>query len=87
MPVFRVVCDSGRTVQLNDPGRALISGKCEDLGAIVVPQFRGLAARPCYFSSGSAATLDEVVDSYRERLGIRFTTAEKRDLVNYLSIQ
>jgi len=61
------------------------SGKCDDVGAIGIPQFYGLAARPPYFSNGSAATLEELVDAYRDRLNIRFRPEEKRDLVNYLS--
>ena len=31
-------------IYTQDPGRALISGKCNDIGAIVMQQFRGLAA-------------------------------------------
>lgn len=83
LPVFRVTCRNGRVITTQDPGRALITGKCEDVGAIVVTQLRGLAARSPYFSNGSAATLEELVDSYRE-LGISFQPEEKRDLVNYL---
>jgi cytochrome c peroxidase len=85
LPVFQVTCQSGKTLTTQDPGRALISGKCADVGAIVIPQFHGLAARAPYFSNGSAATLEALVDSYRERLGIRFTGPERSDLVNYLS--
>lgn len=85
LPVFRITCDSGRVVTTQDPGRALISGRCADAGAIVVPQFRGLAARAPYFSNGSAATLDALIDSYRQSLNLRFLPQQKRDLVNYLS--
>lgn len=85
LPEFRITCDSGRVVRTHDPGRALITGKCADAGAIVIPQFRGLSARAPYFSNGSAATLEALVDSYRDRLNLRFSPAGKRDLVNYLS--
>ena len=85
LPMFRITCDSGAVVETQDPGRGLISGKCADVGAIVVPQFRGLAARAPYFSNGSAGTLEQLVDSYETRLKIRFTSDEKQDLVNYLS--
>jgi cytochrome c peroxidase len=51
----------------------------------VIPQFHALAARAPYFSNGSLPTLEALVGFYEERLGIRFSDAEKRDLVSYLS--
>jgi hypothetical protein len=94
LPLFKVTCRAelpphpflGRTIYTQDPGRALISGKCEDVGAIVIQQFRGLAARAPFFSNGSAASLREVVDFYDRRFNIRFTEQEKVDLVNFLSV-
>ncbi|MGA0934187.1 MAG: hypothetical protein ACO3R5_03500 [Pseudohongiellaceae bacterium] len=93
MPLFKVTCREdlpphpflGRTIYTQDPGRALISGKCEDVGAIVIQQFRGLSARAPYFSNGSAANLRELVDFYDRRFNIRYTEQEKTDLVNFLS--
>jgi hypothetical protein len=86
LPLFRVTCEgSGRVVYTQDPGRALISGKCADVGSIVVPQLRGLAARAPYFSNGSAQSLREVVEFYEKRFGVRYTEQEKQDLVNFLS--
>jgi hypothetical protein len=93
LPLFRITCESsalphlllGRVVYTQDPGRALISGKCADVGSIVVPQLRGLAARAPYFSNGSAKSLRDVVEFYDKRFGIRYTEQEKRDLVNFLS--
>jgi hypothetical protein len=94
LPLFKVTCRAdlpphpflGRTIYTQDPGRALISGKCEDVGAIVIQQFRGLAARAPYFSNGSAATLRELVDFYDRRFNIRYTEQEKVDLVNFLGV-
>ncbi len=94
MPLFKLTCRKdlpphpflGRVIYTQDPGRALISGKCDDIGAIVLEQFRGLAARPPYFSNGSAANLRELVDFYDRRYNIQFTEQEKRDLVNFLSV-
>jgi len=94
LPLFKITCRAdlpphpflGRTIYTQDPGRALISGKCEDVGAIVIQQFRGLAARAPYFSNGSAGTLREVVDFYDRRFNIRYTEQEKVDLVNFLSV-
>jgi hypothetical protein len=92
LPMFKVTCRSdlpphpflGREIYTQDPGRALISGKCEDVGAIVIQQFRGLAARAPYFSNGSATTLREVADFYDRRFNIKFTEQERTDLVNFL---
>ena len=94
LPLFRITCDSdaaphpslGRIIYTHDPGRALISGKCADVGAIVLQQLRGLAARAPYFSNGSAGTLREVVDFYDRRFELGYTEREKQDLVNFLSV-
>lgn len=94
MPLFRLTCRDdlpphpflGREIYTQDPGRALITGKCEDIGAIVMQQFRGLAARAPYFSNGSAADLREVVDFYDRRFNIQYTEQEKQDLVNFLGV-
>jgi hypothetical protein len=93
LPLFKVTCDKshsphpfyGRVIFTQDPGRALITGKCNDVGTIVMQQFRGLAARPPYFSNGSAANLRELVDFYDRRFNIRYSEQEKQDLVNFLS--
>jgi cytochrome c peroxidase len=94
LPLFKITCDAdlpphtflGRVIYTQDPGRALISGKCNDVGAIVMQQFRGLAARAPYFSNGSAKNLRELVDFYDRRFNIRFSEQEKQDLVNFLSV-
>jgi hypothetical protein len=93
LPLFKLTCKArvaphtflGRVIYTQDPGRALISGKCHDIGAIVMQQFRGLAARAPYFSNGSATTLRELVDFYDRRYNIQYTDREKDDLVNFLS--
>lgn len=92
MPLFRVTCKPGvtphpflgRVIYTQDPGRALVSGLCGDVGTIVMQQFRGLAARAPYFSNGSAATLRELADFYDRRYNIGFSDQEKQDLVNFL---
>lgn len=94
IPLFKLTCRSdlpphpflGREIYTQDPGRALISGRCDDIGAIVIQQFRGLSARAPYFSNGSALNLRELVDFYDRRFNIRFTEQEKVDLVNFLSV-
>jgi cytochrome c peroxidase len=67
-----------------DPGRALISGKCADVGSIVMQQLRGLAARAPYFANGSAKSLHEVIDFYDRRFDMKLTDAEKDDLIYFL---
>ncbi|HVV44510.1 MAG TPA: hypothetical protein VHC72_04870 [Bryobacteraceae bacterium] len=92
LPVFKITCSRGsdphpylgRTIYTTDPGRALITGKCADVGSIVMQQLRGLSARPPYFANGSAKTLREVVDFYDRRFDIKFSDEEKDDLVNFL---
>jgi hypothetical protein len=92
MPLFRVTCKPevaphpflGRVIYTQDPGRALISGQCNDVGTIVMQQFRGLAARAPYFSNGSAGSLRELVDFYDRRYSIGFSEQERQDLVNFL---
>ena len=94
LPLFRITCDAsapphrqlGRTFLTQDPGRALITGKCADVGSILMQQFRGLAARAPYFANGSARDLTEVVDFFDRRFKIGFTDKEKQDLVSFLSI-
>ncbi|MFN0111836.1 MAG: hypothetical protein ACKVZH_23505 [Blastocatellia bacterium] len=94
LPVFKVTCNKdalphpylGRVIYTNDPGRALITGKCVDVGSIVMGQFRGLAARAPYFSNGSAKTLRELVDFYDRRFDMKLTEPDKIDLVNFLSV-
>jgi len=92
LPVFKITCAKdadphpylGRVIYTTDPGRALISGRCVDVGSIVMQQLRGLAARAPYFSNGSAKNLREVVDFYDRRFDMKLTDQEKEDLINFL---
>jgi cytochrome c peroxidase len=92
MPLFKITCHKnvaphpylGRVIYTQDPGRALISGKCNDVGAIVMQQFRGLAARAPYFSNGSAKNLRELIDFYDRRYNIQYGEQEKEDLEHFL---
>jgi len=89
LPVFTLQCNqgplAGQTFVVTDPGRALISGNCADIGKVKGPILRGLAARAPYFHNGSAATLTDVVNFYDQRFNIGFTDQQKQDLVNFLS--
>jgi hypothetical protein len=88
LPAFTLSCvsgpNAGNSYVVTDPGRALISGKCADIGKVKGPILRGLASRAPYFHNGSAATLLDVVNFYDLRFGIGFTDAEKADLVAFL---
>ncbi|MBV9203258.1 MAG: hypothetical protein JOY83_26670, partial [Alphaproteobacteria bacterium] len=89
LPVFTLWCTSGplsgQIFEVTDPGRALITGKCADIGKLKGPILRGLAARAPYFHNGSAATLADVVEFYNQRFDIGFTDQQKADLVAFLS--
>lgn len=84
LPLFTILCNSGAVVQTTDPGRALVTGKCADIGKFKGPTLRGLAARAPYFHNGMAATLKDVVDFYQGRFNLGLTDREQRDLVNFL---
>jgi len=94
LPLFKLTCDAlapphpylGREIYTYDPGRALISGECADIGAITMQQMRGLAGRAPYFSNGSAQSLREIIDFYDRRYNIGYTEQERQDLVNFLSV-
>ena len=75
---------SGQMVQTTDPGRALITGKWNDIARFKGPILRALAARAPYFHNGMAKNLDEAVDFYDDRFEIRLSTDEKADLIAFL---
>lgn len=85
LPVYTIQCRDGKTVTSTDPARALITGKCADIGKTKGPILRGLAARAPYFHNGSAATLGDVVEFYKMRFGFELTDQQKKDLVAFLS--
>ncbi|HLK11162.1 MAG TPA: hypothetical protein VKW76_07270 [Candidatus Binatia bacterium] len=76
---------TGATVQVTDPGKALLSGKWTDIGKTKGPMLRGLAARAPYFHNGSAPDLKAVVDFYNARFAIGLTAQQTSDLVAFLS--
>jgi cytochrome c peroxidase len=88
LPVFTLSCVSGpnvgKTYTVTDPGRALISGKCADIGKVKGPILRGLAARAPYFHNGSAATLLDAVNFYNLRFSLGLTAAQMSDLAAFL---
>jgi len=92
LPLFKLTCNTdapahpylGRVIYTQDPGYALTTGKCADIGKITAQSMRGLAARAPYFSNGSAKTIRDIVDYYDRRYHIRLNDQEKQDLVNLM---
>jgi hypothetical protein len=91
LPVFTITCQlkdgplAGKVYKVTDAGRAMITGKCKDIGRFKGPILRGLASRAPYFHNGSAPTLRDVVDFYDQRFSIGLTHQQKSDLVNFLN--
>jgi cytochrome c peroxidase len=85
LPVYTVACADGSQLQVTDLGRAIVTGKCADVGKLKGPILRGLAARAPYFHNGGAKTLLDAVDFYDQRFALNLTTQQKRDLVNFLN--
>jgi cytochrome c peroxidase len=88
VPVFELVCTqgplAGTTYYTSDPGKALISGQCSDIGRGKGLILRGLAARAPYFHNGVAANLQQVVNFYNKRFEIGLSHQQMQDLVNFL---
>lgn len=85
LPLYTLRCLTTNTVvRTTDPGRALVTGKCGDIGHFKVPSLRGLVARPPYFHDGSAATLRDVVLFYNGVFLMGLRSVEVDDLVAFL---
>jgi hypothetical protein len=92
LPLFKITClkaphpHYGRVIYTMDPGFALTTGRCADVGKITLQSMRGLAARAPYFSNGLAKDLRGVIDYYERRYRIGYTDQEKQDLINLMSV-
>jgi cytochrome c peroxidase len=75
---------TGATVDVTDPGKAMISGRWTDIGKTKGPMLRGLGARAPYFHNGSAPDLRAVVKFYNARFNIGLTPRQSRDLATFL---
>jgi len=85
LPLYTLSCNTtGTIVRTSDPGRAMITGKCADIGKVKGPVLRGLTARAPYFHNGSAATLADVVDFYNRRFALQLSARERADLIAFL---
>lgn len=84
LPVYTVQCSNGNVMQVTDLGRAMITGKCADVGKVKGPILRGLAGRAPYFHNGGAATLMDVINFYNQHFAMGLTDQQKADLVAFL---
>jgi hypothetical protein len=85
MPLYTLRrISTGETIQTTDPGRAMITGRWDDIGKFKGPILRALAARAPYFHNGSAASLDDVIDFYESRFHLALTPQERSDLLAFL---
>jgi cytochrome c peroxidase len=85
LPSYTVHCNDGSQLVTTDPGRAMVTGKCVDLGKFKIPGMRGLAARAPYFHNGSSATLMDVVNFYDQRFNMLLTDDQKADLIAFMN--
>ena len=91
LPLFNITCTAGplngQTYQTTDPGRALITGQCADIGKVKVLGLRGLAARAPYFHNGSVATLSDLITHYEHIFQMQPAPSKQQttDLVNFLN--
>jgi hypothetical protein len=86
LPLYYLKNNATRqTVTTTDPGRAMITGKWNDIGKFKGPILRAVASRAPFFHNGSAATLEDVVDFYNTRFNIGLTQREEADLVAFLT--
>jgi len=85
LPSYVLLCNDGTQLLTTDPGRAMVTGKCADIGKVKVPGLRGLSARAPYFHNGTAMTLIDVVNFYDQRFNMLLAADEKADLVAFLS--
>jgi cytochrome c peroxidase len=85
LPLITVMCNAtGQVTQVTDVGRAMVTGKCADIGKFKGPILRGLAARAPYFHNGFAATLMDAVNFYDTRFELHLSQRDKDDLVAFL---
>jgi len=75
---------TGASVQLTDPGQALITHAFRNAGGQKPPVLRNLAARAPFFHNGAAETLDDLVTFYDQNFSINLSAREHQDLVAFL---
>ena len=95
-PVKEFIFNAGTTtaahVSSPDPGRALITGKVEDINAFKIPQLRGIRRTAPYFHDNSAKTLEDVAAHYTRFFNfvtggfISLTPQDEADIVAFMKL-
>ena len=76
---------TNETRSVCDLGRANGSHLWAEIGTFRAPPLRGLAARPPYLHDGQAPRIDDVINYFDRRFQIGLSSAEKSDLLAFLS--
>jgi cytochrome c peroxidase len=92
--MFRNPDGSTRVIRSADPGRALITGKLEDVNMFKIPSLRGIRRTAPYFHDNSAKTLEEVVAHYAKVMllisdpsaPLILTPQDQADMVAYMKL-
>jgi cytochrome c peroxidase len=74
---------TGAVRQTMDLGRATATGLWADIGKFKAPTLRGVGSRAPYFHDGSAQSLEQVLEFYKHRFGVKFRGNED-DLIAFL---
>jgi len=86
LPVYSLTNpQTGASVDVTDPGKAMLSGVWTDIGKTKGPMLRALAGRAPYFHNGAAADLHEVVSFYNVRFSMHLSEQQKSDLTAFLN--
>ena len=76
---------AGKPVTEADRGRFNVTGRAEDMHVFKVPSLRNVALTAPYFHDGSAATLEEAVDTmFKYQLGRAAPAEDKAAIVSFL---
>jgi len=88
LPLFTLRCNTGplkhQTFQTTDPGRAMVTGLCTDIGKMKVPNLRGIEARSPYFHNGTPQEIQDVVNFYNNRFRIGLSAQDISDVTSFL---
>jgi Di-haem cytochrome c peroxidase len=92
--IFRNPDGSTRVTRSADPGRALFTGKIEDVNVFKIPSLRGIRHTAPYFHDNSAKTLEEVVAHYAKVMllisdpsaPLILTPQDQADMVAYMKL-
>jgi cytochrome c peroxidase len=95
-PVRRFIFNKGTPAQAvvdsPDPGRALITGKREDVDAFKISQLRGIRLTAPYFHDNSAKTLEDVAKHYTKFFSavtqgnLVLTPQDEADMVAFMKL-